>query len=219
MLAWVCAAGLCSLQELVLDGNRISSLHPLGGLSGLQVLTAAHNCITALDDIEVRLPLGSVGGWCWPHSTHVAASADACAPLFDKHERVLRSFTLTCQDSTCYLPMLPHDAFFFCCQGLSSLRRLDVAGNQLRRIEVLAACRGRTMLTSLNVSGNPLEAAQDARLHIVHLLTQVGCCGGLFGGHRKLDKLMQGPSLFAFSLRQHFLGPCCPVKQKASGQH
>lgn len=58
-------------------------------------------------------------------------------------------------------------------QGLSSLRVLDVGGNQLRRVEVLAACRGLTLMTDLNISGNPLEAVQDARLHVVHLLTQV----------------------------------------------
>lgn len=60
-------------------------------------------------------------------------------------------------------------------QGLVGLRQLDVAGNQLRRVEVLAACRSLTLLTSLNVAGNPLQAAQDARLHVVHLLTQVDC--------------------------------------------
>lgn len=47
-------AGLCSLQELSLDGNRISSLQPLSGLSNLQVLSAAHNQITRLDGVEVR---------------------------------------------------------------------------------------------------------------------------------------------------------------------
>jgi hypothetical protein len=59
-------------------------------------------------------------------------------------------------------------------QGLTSLRVLDVGGNQLRRVEVLATCRGLAMMTDLNIAGNPLEAAQDARLHVVHLLTQVG---------------------------------------------
>lgn len=53
------------------------------------------------------------------------------------------------------------------------MRLLDVGGNQLRRVEALAACRGLSLLTCLNVSGNPLEAAQDARLHVVHLLNQV----------------------------------------------
>lgn len=58
-------------------------------------------------------------------------------------------------------------------QGLSRLRVLDVGGNQLRRVEVLAACRGLSLMTSLNVAGNPVEAAQNARFHMVHLLTQV----------------------------------------------
>lgn len=66
-------------------------------------------------------------------------------------------------------------------QGLLSLRRLDVSGNQLRRIEVLAACRELTLFTDLHVAANPLVAAQDMRLHVVRLLTQVSwcCCNGV----------------------------------------
>jgi Leucine-rich repeat (LRR) protein len=59
-------------------------------------------------------------------------------------------------------------------QGLSALRVLDVSGNQLRRVEVLSACRGLGLLTQLQLSGNPLQEAQNARLHVVHMLTQVG---------------------------------------------
>ena len=54
MVVLLLAAGLCSLQQLVLSGNLISSLQPLSGLSALQVLSAAHNHITALDGIQVR---------------------------------------------------------------------------------------------------------------------------------------------------------------------
>lgn len=50
---WQTHTGLCSLQELSLDGNSISKLQPLSGLSSLQVLSIAHNRITCLDGIEV----------------------------------------------------------------------------------------------------------------------------------------------------------------------
>lgn len=59
-------------------------------------------------------------------------------------------------------------------QGLASLRQLDVSDNHLRRIELLAACSSLQLLTDVDVSGNPLKLAQDARLHIVRLLAQVG---------------------------------------------
>lgn len=55
-------AGLCNLQELTLVGNSISSLQPLNGLSGLQVLSAAHNHIATLDGVQV----GRVWGPCSP---------------------------------------------------------------------------------------------------------------------------------------------------------
>lgn len=58
-------------------------------------------------------------------------------------------------------------------QSLASLRALDVGGNQLRRVEALAACRGLSLMSSLNIAGNPVEAAQNVRHHVVHLLTQV----------------------------------------------
>jgi hypothetical protein len=65
-------------------------------------------------------------------------------------------------------------------QSLASLHALDVAGNRLRRVEGLAACRGLGLMSSLNIAGNPVEAAQNVRQHVVHLLTQVRlpaqCC-------------------------------------------
>lgn len=59
-------------------------------------------------------------------------------------------------------------------QGLCSLRRLDVSGNLLRRLEALQPACGLQVLGELDVAANPLEAAQDVRLHIVHLLPLVG---------------------------------------------
>lgn len=58
-------------------------------------------------------------------------------------------------------------------QSLASLRALDVGGNRLRRVEALATCRGLSLMSSLNIAGNPVEAAQNVRHHVVHLLTQV----------------------------------------------
>lgn len=58
-------------------------------------------------------------------------------------------------------------------QNLSSLQRLNVRHNQLRRIEALAMCKDLSQLTDLNMLGNPLEAAQHAHLYVVHLLSQV----------------------------------------------
>lgn len=62
-------------------------------------------------------------------------------------------------------------------QGLSSLRRLDLRSNQLRRLEVLAPCQGLGMLGDFDVADNPLEAGQNIRLYIISLLPQVRPCG------------------------------------------
>jgi Leucine-rich repeat (LRR) protein len=40
--------------------------------------------------------------------------------------------------------------------GLTCLRRLDIEGNAIRRLEAVAELRGATLLTSLNISDNPL---------------------------------------------------------------
>jgi hypothetical protein len=64
-----------------------------------------------------------------------------------------------------------------CCtsplQGLSSLRRLDLSGNMLRRLEVLRPACGLQLLGELDVASNPLEAAQNVRLYMIYLLPQV----------------------------------------------
>jgi hypothetical protein len=49
-------AGLYSLQELCVNGNRISNLQPLSSLSGLQVLSAAHNQVAYLEGMQVCGP-------------------------------------------------------------------------------------------------------------------------------------------------------------------
>lgn len=59
-------------------------------------------------------------------------------------------------------------------QGLVSLRRLDVSGNALRRLEALRPACGLQLLGELDLAANPLEAAQNVRLHTVYLLPQVG---------------------------------------------
>lgn len=58
-------------------------------------------------------------------------------------------------------------------QGLSSLRRVDLRCNQLRRLEVLAPCQGLSLLGDLDVAGNPLEASRNIRLYLISLLPQV----------------------------------------------
>jgi Leucine-rich repeat (LRR) protein len=47
-------AGLTSLRELALDGNRLTSLAPLAALSGLEVLLAAHNHLSSCEGVQVR---------------------------------------------------------------------------------------------------------------------------------------------------------------------
>jgi hypothetical protein len=63
-------------------------------------------------------------------------------------------------------------------QGLCNLRRLDVSGNALRRLEVLRPAASLSLLGELDVAANPLEAAQNVRLYIVYLLPQVSSCYG-----------------------------------------
>jgi hypothetical protein len=53
------------------------------------------------------------------------------------------------------------------------LRRLDLSGNMLRRLEVLRPACGLQLLGELDVAANPLEAAQNVRLYIIYLLPQV----------------------------------------------
>jgi hypothetical protein len=71
-------------------------------------------------------------------------------------------------------------------QGLSSLRRLDLSGNMLRRLEVLRPACGLQLLAELDVAANPLEAAHNVRLYMIYLLPQVGRGGG--GGGQKFCK-------------------------------
>jgi Leucine-rich repeat (LRR) protein len=67
-------AGLCSLQDLCLDGNHISSLQPLSGLSSLQLLSAAHNQIKSLDGVQVCAGAGGI-----PRLKHCVLYTKQCA--------------------------------------------------------------------------------------------------------------------------------------------
>jgi hypothetical protein len=55
-----CPAGLTSLRELALDGNRLTSLAPLAALSGLEVLLAAHNHLSSCEGVQVGRPAPGV---------------------------------------------------------------------------------------------------------------------------------------------------------------
>jgi hypothetical protein len=56
MHCWIVgtSAGLTSLRELALDGNRLTSLAPLAALTGLEVLLAAHNHLSSCEGVQVR---------------------------------------------------------------------------------------------------------------------------------------------------------------------
>jgi hypothetical protein len=56
---YCCAAGLTSLRELALDGNRLTGLAPLASLTGLEVLLAAHNHLSSCEGVQVGLSLSS----------------------------------------------------------------------------------------------------------------------------------------------------------------
>lgn len=68
----IAAAGLASLRELTLDGNSITSLSPIVGLTCLEVLLVAHNQLKTCAGVEVNL-LGVVQLVdCWhPVRPHV----------------------------------------------------------------------------------------------------------------------------------------------------
>lgn len=182
-------SGLSSIEKLSLSGNCISSLQPLSGMLGMQVLGAAHNQIQQLEGLQVGLA-------CQLQLQLLQLQATAClhVPLLcmarytcmKACRDILDSRAASCQVSrgdvvrpmsSCMLLGCPgtiHTSVAPSLQGLSALRVLDVSGNQLRRVEVLSACRGLGLLTQLQLSGNPLQEAQNARLHVVHMLTQVG---------------------------------------------
>jgi hypothetical protein len=53
VLSCYSSAGLTSLRELALDGNRLTSLAPLAALSGMEVLLAAHNHLSSCEGVQV----------------------------------------------------------------------------------------------------------------------------------------------------------------------
>jgi Leucine-rich repeat (LRR) protein len=61
-------------------------------------------------------------------------------------------------------------------QGMASLCALNLEGNAVRRLEALTPCCSLHRLERLAVAGNPLTLAQSARLHVIHLLSQVQAC-------------------------------------------
>lgn len=78
--------GLCSLQELSLDGNSISKLQPLSGLPSLHELSIAHNRIACLDGIEVgRTAVPLQGGLS--HAMDCLNSPPLVSMLNDVHHK------------------------------------------------------------------------------------------------------------------------------------